>query len=188
MHAVDEVAEFDMGLEHDPELAATADSSPIRVTRASSWWYYRWCSGCDHTLRRGEMVQVDDSTRAVRHADQSSECDAGEAGGDSADVMEFLEGMQTTWPTGHDLPVASTDDLPFLLNRLPGVGRRPACLNCRHSFRPHETVIVCPCSPFQPQCQHAVHRDPGLGLVCWESWRPSGQLTVCPVTLRELPR
>jgi len=187
-----DVAAFDIGMRgaFDPQ-----DGSAERITRITSWWHFRWCTTCGHTFRRGDRVHVDPSTRRIWHLEPGLGCaDPGaqhqdaahHPRQDAAELREFLAGVDSAWPIADDVPVVLTDDEPHLLAPPIGGLRRMVCLHCAHTFRPHEFVVVCPCAPRSRECRFAVHRDPGLGLICWESWRPSGRLAVCPVTQRRL--
>lgn len=199
----DETAEFEAGVAEglDPQLDEREDAGADRTTQLTSWWLFTRCDKCGHTFRRGDRVQVDPATRAVRHLDALLGCAGPEASARTdadvqgladahglADVQDFLAGLASAWPVTDGLPVTRTDDEPYLVAPpLAGLGRM-ACLHCAHTFRPGEQVIVCPCQPAVRECRFAVHRDPGLGLVCWESWRPSGRMELCPVTLRRIGR
>jgi hypothetical protein len=83
---------------------------------------------------------------------------------------------------GAHTPTVLTADHPLARRPAPPF-RRMTCMFCAHTFRPGETVIICPCSPGAPQCDAAVHRDPSRGLVCWESWHSGQRVKVCPVLL-----
>jgi hypothetical protein len=189
MAAVDDVTEFDtaMAATLDPQWQSPDQLGPHRVTGLRSWWCFARCRTCGHTFRPGDRVHVDDARREVSHLDPRLGCAGGTtAHQDDQDVREFLAGLAAAFPVVGDLPVVTTDDETRLLDPPIGGLGRMACLFCAHTFRPGESVIVCPCRPTARECKFAVHRDPGLGLVCWESWRPDGVLRVCPVTQRRL--
>lgn len=183
------VDDFERGLvaafDPQPDRAEAADGEA--VTNVTSWWHHEWCETCGHTFRRGDRVLVDSAARRARHLAPSLGC-AGPAGSSQAgaEVAEFTDGLLTTWPVVGDLPVRRTDDEPHLLHPPVGTLRRAVCLFCAHTFRPGEHVVICPCLPFERRCHNAVHRDPALGLVCWESWRPTGGLEICPILLHRL--
>ncbi len=184
-----ETHEFDQGIQaaFDPQPDPSAAAVGEAVTNLNSWWHQRWCQSCGHTFRRGDRVMIS-AERRVHHLNPALGCGspAGASPGADADVREFAAGLAASWPVSGNLPVHSTDDVPSLLAPPVGGLRRAACLFCAHTFRPGEQVVVCPCSPFAPRCRYAVHRDPAQGLVCWESWRPSGGLKVCPILLHKL--
>lgn len=184
-------ADFDLGMGEafDPQGGAANHLDNDYLTRITSWWHFQWCATCGHTFRRGDRVRVDPVSNQVWHLEPGLGCVGSEdevGQPDAADLQEFLAGVNTVWPVAGDVPVVLTDDQPYLLAPPIGGLRRMFCLYCAHTFRPHELVVICPCAPRQRECRFAVHRDPGLGLVCWERWRPSGTLSVCPVTQRRL--
>lgn len=173
----------------DPQDDSAGHLDDEYLTQVTSLWHFQWCMTCGHTFRRGDQVRVDPVSGRVWHLGHGLGCavnDEENGDSDAAELQEFLVGVDTVWPVAGDVPVVLTDDQPYLLAPPVGGLRRMVCLYCAHSLRPHELVVICPCAPWQRECRVAVHRDPGLGLVCWERWRPSGTLSVCPVTLRRL--
>jgi hypothetical protein len=182
---VSDLAEFDAAMEatFDPQASAEEeDSDGARVISLTSKWFSGWCGKCGHTFRRGDRVREDPDSGEMRHLEPGLGCDGGpEPGGQAKlrELTEFLAGLEETWPVAGDLPVVLSDMEPRLLTPSVGGLRRMICLYCGDTIRPHELVIVCPCSPRERRCWYPVHRDPGLGLVCWENWRPSGRLDHC---------
>ncbi|GAA3250371.1 hypothetical protein ACFO1B_40090 [Dactylosporangium siamense] len=180
----------------DAGLAGAGEVRPVtgpvrpgeRITTLQSPWHTTYCDGCGHTFRRGDRVRVDQGG-AVRHTSSLLSC-AGPADGGvnaEAEVLEFTEGLERTWPVRGELPIRRTEDEPHLLLGPIGGLRRHVCLFCAHTFRPGELVIVCPCQAGARRlCRRAVHRDPSQGLVCWETWSPASKLKVCPVMLTKL--
>jgi hypothetical protein len=157
----------------------------VTVTRLSSWWNHLRCRSCGHTFRRGDPVRVRRRERSVVHLVPGLRCGtpAADDQGAAAEVAAFRDGLLSAWPAppGLRLRRLAADDW-----RLPDGPRdlrdTNVCLQCAHTFRPGESVIVCPC-PLEPAgCGRAVHRDPAVGLSCWEAWRPDGSVTICPVT------
>ncbi|HET9895630.1 MAG TPA: hypothetical protein VFQ44_11945 [Streptosporangiaceae bacterium] len=165
------------------------------VTRLSSWWNHLRCLRCGHTFRRGDSVRVNDRERTVLHLAPVLNCGIPrpEDAGADEEIAAFREGLRLAWPAtqGVRLRRLAADDW-----RIPkgpdDVREANVCLECGHTFRPGEYVIVCPCRPEQAAgpdgptldagCGRAVHRDPAAGLSCWDSWRPDGTVPVCPVT------
>jgi hypothetical protein len=180
-----EIAEFEAAMKAalDPQSQPDPGSGDDRVTSLMSPWFASWCTGCGHTFRLGDRVGADPVTGDMRHLAPGLGC-AGEAHpGDqaahAAELAEFLDGLESTWPVVGDVPVVLSDTQPRLLAPPFGGLRRMYCLYCGDTIRPHELVVVCPCSPGARQCWFPVHRDPGLGLVCWERWKPSGRIDAC---------
>jgi len=189
----DERTAFRMGIraafEPPPDDEGTADQA---TTTLMSWWNHLQCETCGHTFRRGDRVRHDAQTSAVAHLDPALNCGApvdaaapvtADTPADGTDdLSEFADGLDTTWPPAGDTPVTRLEpgDWRTMEPRPPLA--RARCLYCGHTFRNSEHVIVCPCSPSAPACGAAVHRDPAAGLICWESWQPSGQVRLCPVT------
>jgi hypothetical protein len=186
-----DVAEFDRGEAgaFDPQPRWTATVSGELVTGITSWWHARGCQACGHTFRRGDRVLVDAGTGNVRHLDPALGCGVVDGPpAEDAQVADFTAGLLTAWPVTEAIRPVRTDDEPDLLAPPLAGLERASCLFCAHTFRPGELVVLCPCRPAQRLCRRAVHRDPGLGLVCWESWRPGSRVKVCPVTLTRLER
>jgi hypothetical protein len=197
--AAEESAEVEHGIllglqpQPQPDLYG-ADADGVTVTRPSSWWNHLRCGRCGHTFRRGDRVRADLGTRRVEHLVPGLGCAGREDGGvATAEAAEFGAGLLAAWPTDPPVPV----------HRLPpGDWRIPAgprdvrdqhvCVLCGHTFRAGEHVIICPCRAaarsagdgrsLPPACGRAVHRDPAIGLSCWENWRPDGSVPVCPVS------
>jgi hypothetical protein len=167
------------------------------VTMLSSWWNHLRCTRCGHTFRRGDRVRVSQRTRTAEHLVAGLNCgqaaDAEAAASAGTDVAAFREGLLAAWPAPEGTRIMR---LPAGDWRIPSgpadVRDSNACLQCGHTFRAGEYVVVCPCRPTLPLlpggtprpagCGRAVHRDPAIGLSCWESWRPDGSVAVCPVT------
>jgi hypothetical protein len=193
---MDDVGEFDaaMAAAMDPQGDSPEGTIVERVVQSTSWWHPHRCTTCGHTFRRGERVRLDQVTGRVWHLDPVLGCrrddgvaaDPGLAAADLEALAALLDGIDASWHVAGDVPVVPADSDPELLAPPVGGLPRKECLNCAHSFRPGELVVICPCNPRAPECHYAVHRDPGLGLACWEKWRPSGLITVCPVTQRHL--
>ena len=177
-----------------PELAdQRADGST--VTRVSSWWNHLRCRRCGHTFRRGDIVSANDYERTVVHLAPALDCGVPrpeDTGGDE-EIEAFREGLRSTWPVTPGVRLRRIEAGDWRIPAGPD-DRREAivCLDCGHTFRPGEYVIVCPCRPAEPDgpdgpalaagCGRAVHRDPAAGLSCWDAWRPDGTVRVCPVT------
>lgn len=183
--------QFDAGATagFDPQPRGDEEHHGDMITRITSWWHTTLCAGCGHTFRRGDRVRADARTRSAVHLDPALGCAvAADSRSADADVQAFVSGLLKAWPVVGDVPVVRTDEEPYLLRPADGGFSRQACLVCAHSFRRSELVIVCPCSPSQRRCRAAVHRDPGQGLVCWETWLPASTVAVCPVMRAGLSR
>lgn len=171
------------------------------TTTLVSWWNHLECETCGHTFRRGDRVVLDPQTSRVAHLDPALRCavvpaadseepEAGapEVSAGASDLADFANGLDLTWPPAGDLPVTrlAPDDWRTIRPRPPL--ERVRCLYCGHTFREGEHVIVCPCSADEPVCGAAVHRDPAAGLICWESWQPTGKVRRCPITFGRPPQ
>lgn len=185
----DELAEFRLGKASafDRENGADAEVGET-VTTLNSWWNHLLCETCGHSFRRGDRVFRDSRDFTVRHLDPRLGC-AGEAGAPEAepaeppaDLAEFTAGVDEAWPQNPDVPAVRLAAGDWRVRRPPRPLARSRCLFCAHTFRAGEQVVVCPCGPRAAACGAAVHRDPAAALVCWESWRPAGTVTTCPVT------
>jgi len=205
---VDERIEFELGQASAFETSTGSDGDRSldapgeTVTAAEPPWHFLVCDGCGHTFRRGDRVWRDPRTRMVRHIDLALECDApttadaepgiGEAAGTVAagsdseaaaiELAEFALGLDEAWPLASHVPAHALTPSDWRVRRPRGGLPRPSCRFCGHTFRAGDLVVVCPCRPAQPRCGAAVHRHPAAGLVCWETWLPSGEVERCPVT------
>jgi hypothetical protein len=178
-----------LGLSPQPEQD---DTEGVAITRVSSWWNHLRCRSCGHTFRRGDRVRVRTRDRSVVHLVPGLGCaDTTDADQAQEEIDAFRGGLLSAWPpkAGIRLQQLARDD--WRIPRGPDDLRESnVCLHCGHTFRVGEVVVVCPCRPALTQageqktaaCGRAIHRDPALGLSCWESWRPDGFVSVCPVT------
>ncbi|HUC23609.1 MAG TPA: hypothetical protein VMA73_12950 [Streptosporangiaceae bacterium] len=182
-----------LGLAPQPDTGL-AGADGVAVTSLSSWWNHLRCRRCGHTFRRRDRVQVNQRDRTVVHLEPGLGC-AGpaDAAGEQEEISQFRLGLLEAWPSEPGLRVRQLAASDWRIPRGPDDSRDSnVCLHCGHTFRAGEHVIVCPCRSVlqiarsgrvtEPACGRAVHRDPTLGLSCWESWRPDGTVPVCPVT------
>jgi hypothetical protein len=182
-----EIAAFRSGersaFEPPPEEAGP-DSSV--TTTKDSWWNHLICSTCGHTFRRGDQVRHVPGSAGVVHLNPALGCavsgpaEALALGSD--DLAQFADGLAKTWPPAGKVPVTRLAEGDWRSARPRPPLERARCLYCAHTFRNSEHVVICPCSPRDPKCGAAVHRDAAAGLVCWESWQPDGQVRQCPVS------
>ena len=174
-----------------PQDEVSTDSAVI--TTQVSWWNHLLCSTCGHTFRRGDWVRHDPGSANVAHLDPALGCaspdpaepDGRPSGGAPAaadERVQFADGLAMTWPPAGLVPVTRLVDGDWRTARPRPPLERARCLYCAHTFRKGEQVVVCPCNPSAPACGAAVHRDPAIGLVCWETWQPDGQVRQCPVS------
>ena len=186
----EETAAFDAGLTDglDPQpTGAEFGADGLAVTHSSSTWHHRSCTACGNSFRRGDLVVRDATTGRVQHLDPSLRCaatDADSAGSQDgraeSEAAAFAVGLLETWPPRNGMPVTRLSADAWQVAH-PGRARPPLCQGCGHTFRAGETVVICPCNPPDPgECRTAIHRDPGMGLPCWEQTRPEGYVEVCP--------
>ena len=180
-----------LGLSPQPDQDVD-DAHGVAVTKVSSWWNHLRCRLCGHTFRRGDRVRVSTRDKIVVHLVPGLGCaDTTETGQEHEQIDAFRAGLLAAWPPqpGPRLQQLARDD--WRMPRGPDDLRESnVCLHCGHTFRAREVVVVCPCrpgltpvgAPSAAACGRAIHRDPALGLSCWESWRPDGHVSVCPVT------
>lgn len=157
------------------------DAHGESVTVAASWWFSLTCRTCGHTFRRGDRVRADAQTRLVEHLEPGLGCAGGPAAGQVPETDRFSAGLLAAWPSQADVTELAEDDWRLPRPASGHAGQR--CLYCAHTFRPGERVVVCPCRRAGAACGAAVHRDPARGLPCWDQWRPSGTVPVCPVAM-----
>lgn len=129
------------------------------VTTLRSTWLYRVCGVCGHTFRLGNRVICSADGSTFHHMEELP------CSGDPALTRvgqlacpEFYAGIEAAWPTPADLPLVRLEPGHPLLSRRTGFPRH-GCRICGHSFRPYDHVISCSCTPHQPNCMVALHRD-----------------------------
>lgn len=189
--ASDEVIAFRLGERAAFEPPPDAGESGQTTTTRVSWWNHLICATCGHTFRRGDRVRIDQASSAVVHLDPALGCATANqhdeavrqvAASGSPELDDFAEGLVASWPSAGGTPVTRLGHGDWRTTKPRPPLERARCLFCAHTFRENEHVVVCPCSPANPACGAAVHRDPIAGLVCWESWQPTGRVRLCPLT------
>jgi hypothetical protein len=158
------------------------------VTTLNSNWLHRFCPTCLHTFRLGDEVSID-KDGVVRHCSVLLPCVRGEEGivEISKETSAFFAGLDETWPPPGDVRIVRLEEGHKLLAPPRAGFRRHTCAVCGHTLRLHDHVIICPCSPNEPLCGTAIHRDPVHGLHCFEAWNPgANKQHYCPVTSRKL--
>lgn len=155
------------------------------VTNLHSPWMLSLCPVCHHSFRAGDEVRIEpDGT--VCHASSDLPCDRGEVRELQANPLldRFLKGLDTAWPPPRDVPITRlTPGHPLLVPPTSQFPKRRRCAVCRHTFRVHDHVVICPCRPWDPRCLSAVHRDPCHGLSCLDMWDPkANNQQFCPIT------
>jgi hypothetical protein len=177
------------GLDPQPDDDVATEGRSA-VTHVSSPWYGEVCTTCAHTFRRGDEVARQAQTGDMQHLDPALRCatsaDAAPQGG--ADTAEFTEGLRQAWPPRNGIPITTLASDARQVAR-HGDRRPPLCQACGHTFRAGESVVLCPCYPYDPgPCVSAMHRDPGAGMPCWEQAEPTGVVEVCPWQLTRVTR
>ncbi len=188
MHSV-AAEQFETGLHHglDPPNAEMSEGEAM--TTLYSPWVGAKCVTCLHTFRPDDTVLIELGEReglVVRHSSAALPCaDPSQppAGIGAATATAFFAGVDCENASPGGAPVRHLLAGDALLVRRPD---RHHCRVCAHTFRPLEAVVVCPCSPDDPICALAIHRDPGRGLTCLDDWKPTGVFTRCPMNYREL--
>ncbi|OUL34974.1 hypothetical protein BV372_12770 [Nostoc sp. T09] len=183
-------SEFDKGvlIATDPVNNTAIQKGGKGITTLNSYWLHHYCPICSHTFRLGEEVYIaEDGT--VKH-------DSALLQGNKADVSKwefsqetsaFFMGLDTAWPLPQGLPVVRLDAVHQLLAPPFAGFQRHTCVVCSHTLRQNDQVVICPCSPHQPLCKIAVHRDLMHGLNCLELWNPgANRQYYCPVTSKKL--
>jgi hypothetical protein len=171
-------AEFERGeaAGRDPDTTVTGSSDGgIAITTIRSAWLFTKCPECKHTFRRGDRVRIEyvQGKRRVRHAGALLPCSGNSVPEDySANDCNFFEGLIQAWPPPKNL-VRLARGHPLLLGPENGMPQRIFCKVCGHTFRPHDQVVICPCSPSESKCGLAVHQDPVTGLHCLTDWDPA---------------
>ena len=181
---------FDQGVAvaMDPVNKVAIQRGGEGTTTLSSYWLHQQCPVCAHTFRLGDEVYIgEDGT--VRHNSALLPCAQSDVAKleFSQETSAFFAGLDRAWPPPKDLPIVRLDEGHELLAPPLAGFQRHTCAVCSHTLRQNDRVAICPCSPHQPLCQIAVHRDLIHDLNCLEAWNPgaNGQ-SYCPVTSRKL--
>jgi hypothetical protein len=179
-------AEFDRGLDaaRDEAGASALDKGASARTTLRSPWFHGKCPLCRHTFRVDDMVKR--SGNSITHAGGELNCVHDAEFNISTSAIDFFAGLDETWPPPDNVRVTRLEPSHYLVAPPVTAVRRRTCFVCTHTFRPFDQVVICPCRPFEPQCEVAVHRDPVHGLLCYETWNPGSTRTHCPVTSRKL--
>lgn len=181
--------EFYAGIQSalDPVNEDALQAGGTATTSPQSRWFATSCIRCRHSFRLGDTVsRLPDGN--VVHAMHSLPCAERDERQETlvestGDASDFYAGVDETWPPPSDVRVIRLTDTDPWVAMPTNAFRRRACVVCGHTLRPMDSVIVCPCSPNQPRCQAAVHRDILHGLLCWEAWNPSANdQKSCPIT------
>ncbi len=158
------------------------DDDRKSVTSLRSRWLFQRCRVCGHTFRPGDEVRISRNGQVLHDMPGlrcASEKPASEIPGDPEIRTDFFAGLETAWPMPADVPVTRLEGDHYLLAPpLQGHGRA-SCRICGHTFRPYDHVVICPCSPENPRCQAAVHRDLFRHLHCWDEWTRMGKGDIC---------
>jgi len=164
------------GLDPDSSVPAhtTGESAADRkiVTSLRSRWLYGLCGVCGHNFRLGDEVRILENGSVV-HDLPGLRCAGGDAPqdvGGAEDRGRFFKGLATAWPMAADVPVKRLEPGDPLLAPPHQGHARAICRVCGYTFRVGDHVVVCPCSPGEPRCRAAVHRDLLRQLHCWDQW------------------
>jgi len=172
----------------DPDNNRAIQQGGQGTTTLNSYWLHQKCPVCAHSFRVGDQVDItEDGT--VRHNSALLPCTQNHRLSSelSQETSEFFAGLDAAWQPPEDIPMVRLEPGDELLAPPLANFQRHTCAVCGHTLRRHDCVVICPCSPNQPLCRIAVHRDLIHGLYCLEAWNPSanGQ-TYCPITSRKL--
>lgn len=189
---------FQRGLDmaRDPLNARCAAPDESRTTTMYSPWLLRLCPRCHHTFREDDLVRphpdFPDRPDRMLHEDPR----AGllcwsrvmghtpplppEAVACSLDMRAaFLHGLEQHWkPAGN----RDTSRLVLVAHGSPLVGRK--CPVCRHTVRPGDLVLPCPCGT----CGGVFHQDVTRHLTCWDTWVRGYVRPYCAFTGAPLPK
>ncbi|MEM7578392.1 MAG: hypothetical protein AAF316_00825 [Cyanobacteria bacterium P01_A01_bin.80] len=209
----DLLASFKQGfaIATDPTNDVAIQKGGKAITTLNSYWLHRQCSVCSHTFRLGDEVYISEDGK-VRHDTALLPCNQiyinqsnpfhinqshinqshiNQSHANELDFSEetsaFFAGLDKAFPPPLDIPIVRLDTGHYLLKKPFQGFQRHRCVVCSHTFRQNDRVVICPCSPDEPKCKIAVHRDVMHGLNCLEAWNPglNGQ-SYCPVTSRKI--
>lgn len=171
----------------DEGMALVMAKGGVAVTLVTSPWLFQICPECLHTFRVGDEVEVE-LDKSIRHAGSRGQCLCELAGtaDPAGEAARFYEGLNEAWPAPEEFHILRLEPGHELLARPRGATGRRSCAICAHTFRPNDLVVICPCSPAEPLCAAAIHRDVIHNMTCWDAWNPDKVREYCPVTSRRL--
>ncbi len=172
----------------DPANDSAIQSGGEALTNLNSYWLGEYCPVCFHTFRLGDEVIISKDGK-VRHNSPLLPCSQNKQVSleSSHETSTFFDGLYESWPPPKDISVVRLEQNHGLLAPPRAGFKRHSCAVCGHTLRLHDHVVICPCSPNEPKCLTAIHRDPIHGLHCFEAWNPgANKQEYCPVTSRKL--
>jgi hypothetical protein len=172
----------------DPANNEVIASGGQGITTLNSYWLHQRCSVCSHTFRLGDEVYITEE-KIVQHNSALLPCAQGNLSESdpASGISRFFAGLEAAWPPPQDLPIVRLEAGHELLAPPLAGFQRHTCAVCGHTLRLNDLVVICPCSPHQPLCRIAVHRDLIHGLHCFDAWNPGANNQLyCPVTSRKL--
>lgn len=181
---------FELGvvIATDPVNNTAIQKGGQGITTLNSYWLHQHCPVCSHTFRLGDEVYLtEDGT--VQHNSALLPCSKTDVTMRefSEEASAFFKGLDTACAPPKDVPVVRLDTGHQLLAPPFAGFQRHSCIVCNHTLRQNDWVVICPCSPDQPLCKIAVHRDLTHSLNCLEAWNPGfNSQRYCPVTSRKL--
>ncbi len=178
-----------MEMARDPRNAHVCGVEDLRVTTVYSPWLLQICRVCRHTFREHDRVRPDpQKPERMLHDDEStlllcslrplsiSQVLLATPVPNEATRDAFLRGLQTHWqPAGGACTI-------LVQPRTVLIGRK--CPICRHTVRPGDTVVPCPCGR---NCGGVFHQDPIRHLTCWDTWNRGANPTYCAFTGATFP-
>jgi hypothetical protein len=180
----------------DPVNAA---GTTTKITTIDSRWARLRCKTCGHTFRLDDEVTATYDTRGklreVRHLNPLLGCTTpavlpGTLAAEDAAVQRFwavFSGVERRAEEEDARDGRPPAVKPPLTRLVPGdqlldhKHQRDRCAECANTFRPFETVVVCPCGK---DCQSAIHEDISTGLVCYDRVLDQHHKVICLVTNR----
>lgn len=168
----------------DPRNAGITDDHTPRVTTIYSAWYRTACSVCHHTFREDDrVVPHPQQPSGMIHKDPAAGlCCWSRLHGHRPNVPKhtaattairdaFLQGLHTHWNPDDHVQCLTVEP------RSPLIGKR--CPICRHTVRPGDRVVRCPCGR---ACGGVFHQDISRHLTCWDTWNRSTRRHYCAFT------
>lgn len=158
------------------------------MTTLESQWLGKYCPTCSHSFRLGDQVMISEGGIIYHNADLLPCLKKKRVSAQTSHELNlFYKGLDESWPPPKNIKIVRLEHGHELLAEPKAGFKRHTCAVCGHTLRLFDHVVICPCSPNDPKCLTAIHRDPIHGLHCFEAWNPgaNGQ-KYCPVTLRKL--